>query len=136
MAAPLGIASILTNSPVQTALGFLSKKKNKKAKKKAKRKAKRQRQQIADNLEMQGVAPAQARQMANQQVASGGLSSMAVANTNADGTEKNFLMKDYLGIGIPTIPLAGGIVLIGKQLGLFGKAKRTYRRRSSRRRKR
>lgn len=135
MASPLGIANLLTNSPVQSALGFLSKKKKRKAKKKAKRKAKRDRQAIADNLEAQGVAPAQARQMANQQVASGGMSSMAIANTNADGSEKNFLMKDYLGIGMPTIPLAAGVVLIGKQLGLFGKAKRTYRRRSRKRRR-
>ena len=45
-------------------------------------------------------------------------------------------MKDYLGIGIPTIPLVGGVVLITKQLGLFGKAKRVYRRRTTRKRRR
>lgn len=133
----LGVASLLTQSPITSALGFLSKKKKKKAKKKAKRKAKRERQRIADELEMQGVAPAQSRQIASQRVASGVASapSMGVNNMNPDGTEKNFLMKDYIGIGVPTIPLAGGLVLVAKQMGLFGSPKRTYRKRSRRRRR-
>jgi len=133
------IIDLVTQSPIQSALGFLSKKKKKKAKKKAKRKAKRERQRIADELQAQGVAPAQSRQIASQRVASssGSAPSMGanVNNMNPDGTEKNFLMKDYLGIGIPTIPLAGGLVLVAKQMGLFGKTKRTYRKRSRKRRR-
>lgn len=142
----LDIASIATQSPIATALGFLNKKKSKKAKKKAKRKAKRQRQAAADALESQGVAPAQARQIVAQQSAMNSPVTSASQTLNPDGTPAdNPLMKDFIGLGqmlgfnkpVPTIPLAAGLYFVLPKLkGMMGGSKRVYRRRKTSRRRR
>lgn len=130
MSVALDIASLATQSPITSVLGVLSKKKKRKAKKKAKRQAKKAKAAAAESLVSQGVSPAAARQMANQQAAA----SASVAAPAAVGSSNNPLMRDYLNIGVPTIPLAAAayFVLPKVMQMLKPKAKRVYRRTRSR----
>lgn len=134
----IGAGALKVGSQILGVLG--SAKSRKKAKKKARRKAKKQRAAQEAALLAAGMNPSAAKSVAAaaQPTASnprGGqrfLSDMFSGDSTSG--EENFFMKDYLGLGFPTIPVGLGIAAIAtKGFGMFG-SKGGYRRRKRRRR--